>query len=218
MRWWRRGCCYRSSTMSRRFSTCRPGSPAPSCCCWPAASASPWSMRQDAVHETRSTLGHAPASAARAEAAAFAGEGHEPLEGAAPTAEPRKTMRQHAARDEIPELLLSRTSANCDHQRAAPPRPGTSPDARRSRGTTLRARRHGADTRQVGGARRRRRRSLGSLTMPRKRYAARVGVGRRRETTGRVSISGTNVAGAAAARPWPASASYRRGGECGPSS
>ena len=31
--------------------------------------------------------------------------------------------------------------------------------------------------------------------MPRKRYAARVRVGRRRETTGRVSISG-NVAGA----------------------
>jgi hypothetical protein len=63
-------------------------------------------MRQDAVHETRRTLGHAPASAARAEAAAFAGEGHEPLEGAAPTAEPRKPMRQHAAREEIAELLL----------------------------------------------------------------------------------------------------------------
>jgi hypothetical protein len=36
--------------------------------------------------------------------------------------------------------------------------------------------------------------------MPRKRYAARVGVGWRRETTGRVSISG-NGAGAAVRHP-----------------
>jgi hypothetical protein len=63
-------------------------------------------MRQDAVYETRGALGHAPAAAARAEAAALAGKGHEPLEGALPTAEPRKAMRQHAAREEIPELLL----------------------------------------------------------------------------------------------------------------
>ena len=63
-------------------------------------------MRQDAVHETRGALGHTPAPAARAEAAALAGKGHEPLEGAVPTAEPRKAMRQHAAREEISELLL----------------------------------------------------------------------------------------------------------------
>jgi hypothetical protein len=35
-------------------------------------------MRQDAVHETRGALGHTPAPAARAEAAALAGKGHEP--------------------------------------------------------------------------------------------------------------------------------------------
>jgi len=57
-------------------------------------------------HETRGALGHAAAPAARAEAAALAGKGHEPLEGAVPTAEPLKAMRQHAAREEISELLL----------------------------------------------------------------------------------------------------------------
>ena len=63
-------------------------------------------MRQDAVHETRGAFGHAPAPAARAEAAPLAGKGHEPLESTVPTAEPGKAMRQHAAREEISELLL----------------------------------------------------------------------------------------------------------------
>jgi hypothetical protein len=63
-------------------------------------------MRQDAVHEAGRALGHAPASAARAEAAALAGEGNEPLEGAVAAAEPCETVRQDTAREEIPELLL----------------------------------------------------------------------------------------------------------------
>lgn len=62
-------------------------------------------VRQDAVHEARGALGHAPASAARTESAALAGEGHEPLESAG-AAEPGKAMRQDAAREELPELLF----------------------------------------------------------------------------------------------------------------
>ena len=65
-----------------------------------------WNMRQDAVHEPRGALGHTPAPAARAEAAALAGKGYEPLEGAVAAAEPREAVREHAAREEIPKLLL----------------------------------------------------------------------------------------------------------------
>jgi hypothetical protein len=62
--------------------------------------------RQDAAHEAGRALGHAPAAAARAKAAALAGVRHQPLEGAVPTALPRKPVRQRAAREEVPELLL----------------------------------------------------------------------------------------------------------------
>jgi hypothetical protein len=65
-----------------------------------------WDMRQDAIHETRGTLGHAPPSAARTEAAALARERNQPLESAVTTAEPCEAMRQDAAREEIPELSL----------------------------------------------------------------------------------------------------------------
>jgi len=63
-------------------------------------------MWQDAVHEARGALGHAPAAAARAEATALAGEGHQPLEGAVATAEAREAVCQDAAREEVSELLL----------------------------------------------------------------------------------------------------------------
>jgi len=63
-------------------------------------------MWQDAVHEARGALGHAPAAAARAEATALAGKGHQPLEGAVATAEAREAVRQDAAREEVSELLL----------------------------------------------------------------------------------------------------------------
>jgi hypothetical protein len=86
--------------------------------------------QQDTVHETRRALGHAPAAAARAEAAALAGEAHEPLEGAVPTAEPRKAVRQHAARQEVPELLLHELRQAVAHRRHVPPHPETSPGAR----------------------------------------------------------------------------------------
>ena len=63
-------------------------------------------MRQDAIHETRGALGHAPAPAARTEAAALAREWNQPLESAVAAAEPCEAMRQDAAREEIPELSL----------------------------------------------------------------------------------------------------------------
>ena len=55
---------------------------------------------------SRGALGHAPASAARAEAAPLARERDQPLEGAVATAESRKAVLQNAACEEISELLL----------------------------------------------------------------------------------------------------------------
>jgi hypothetical protein len=63
-------------------------------------------MWQDAVHEPRGALRHAPAAAAWAEAAPLAGERDQPLEGALATAEAREAVRQDAAREEVSELLL----------------------------------------------------------------------------------------------------------------
>jgi len=63
-------------------------------------------VRQYAVDETRGGLGHASAPAARAEAAALARERNQPLESAVTAAEPCEAMRQDAACEEIPELLL----------------------------------------------------------------------------------------------------------------
>ena len=60
-----------------------------------------WNVRQDAAHQTRGALGHPPAAAARAEAAALARERDQSLERAVATAEPREAVRQHAARQEV---------------------------------------------------------------------------------------------------------------------
>jgi hypothetical protein len=58
------------------------------------------------VHEVGGTLGHAAAPAARAEAAAFAGERDQPLEGAGAAADAGKAVGQDAAGEEVAELLL----------------------------------------------------------------------------------------------------------------
>jgi hypothetical protein len=62
--------------------------------------------REHIIDEASGVLGHAPAPAARAETASLAGERDEPLERAVGAAETSETVRQHAAREEIPELLL----------------------------------------------------------------------------------------------------------------
>lgn len=62
--------------------------------------------RQHILDEARGGLGHAAADAPRAEAAAFARERHEPFERALAAPETGTAVRQHAAREEIPELLF----------------------------------------------------------------------------------------------------------------
>ncbi len=61
---------------------------------------------QHLVHQMGGALGHAPAPAARAEAAALARERHEPLERAGAASNPGKAMGQDAAGEEVPELPL----------------------------------------------------------------------------------------------------------------
>src|SRR6266542_1019086 len=63
-------------------------------------------VRQHVIHEASGGLGHAPAPAARAEAAPFAGERHEPLERALTAPHAGEAVRQHATGEEVPELLL----------------------------------------------------------------------------------------------------------------
>lgn len=62
--------------------------------------------RQHAVDEVRRSLDHPAAHAARAEAAALAGQRHETLGAARRTAEPGEPLRQHAAAEEAIELSL----------------------------------------------------------------------------------------------------------------
>lgn len=57
------------------------------------------------LNEVRSALGHAPAATARAEAAPFAAERHEPLERAVGAPHPREAVRQDATAQELPELV-----------------------------------------------------------------------------------------------------------------
>src|SRR5262249_61231520 len=59
--------------------------------------------RQHRVDETGGAFRHAPAAAAWAEAAARAGEGHDPLERAVGAPQAREPVRQHAAGQEVPE-------------------------------------------------------------------------------------------------------------------
>jgi hypothetical protein len=54
----------------------------------------------------RRTLGHPAATAARAEASAFARKRHQPIGTTVGTAKPGKPMREHAASDESLELAL----------------------------------------------------------------------------------------------------------------
>jgi len=62
--------------------------------------------RQHIIDEASGGLGHAAAAAAGAEAAAFARERHEPFERALAAPETAKAVRQHAAREEMPEFLF----------------------------------------------------------------------------------------------------------------
>ncbi len=63
-------------------------------------------LRQHLVDEIGGTLRHAPPSTARAEAASLAGEGQEALERAVGAPQPREAVGEHAAREELAELLL----------------------------------------------------------------------------------------------------------------
>ena len=62
--------------------------------------------RQHFVDETRGRFGHAPAAAARTEAPPFAGERYKSLERAVGAPEAREAVRQHAAGQEVSELLF----------------------------------------------------------------------------------------------------------------
>ncbi len=62
--------------------------------------------RQHAVDEAGGVLGHAPTTAARAEAATLARERHEPLEGAIAAPKAGEAQPQHAAREKVPKLLF----------------------------------------------------------------------------------------------------------------
>jgi len=62
--------------------------------------------RQNVVHEERGSLGHAPAHARRAEAAALAREGHPQLVAAAAARRPHEALREVAAHGEAAQLAL----------------------------------------------------------------------------------------------------------------
>ena len=62
--------------------------------------------RQDGVDQVGRLGGHAPAAAARAEAAALAREGHEPLEGAIAAAHAGEAAGEDPAAEEVTELAL----------------------------------------------------------------------------------------------------------------
>ena len=61
--------------------------------------------RQHLIDEARGALRHAPAAAARAEAATLAGERHESLERALPAPEAGEAVRQHTTGEKILEVL-----------------------------------------------------------------------------------------------------------------
>jgi hypothetical protein len=65
-----------------------------------------WGTWKHLVDEMRRALGHPTACAARAEAAAFARERHQPIGTAARTPKAGKAMREHAAADESLKLAL----------------------------------------------------------------------------------------------------------------
>jgi hypothetical protein len=61
---------------------------------------------QHAVHEAGGALGHAPAAAARTEAAPLAGKGNQPLLGTGVATQAGEAVGQDAAGEELAELLL----------------------------------------------------------------------------------------------------------------
>jgi hypothetical protein len=65
-----------------------------------------WDARQHVNEEAGGGLGHAPAPAARTETAILAGKGNQAFEGTLITPETSKAVRQHAAGQKVPELLL----------------------------------------------------------------------------------------------------------------
>ena len=62
--------------------------------------------REHTIHEVRCLFGHAPPAAARAEAASFAREWHQALEGAVAAADPREAPAQGPTAEELAELAL----------------------------------------------------------------------------------------------------------------
>jgi len=60
--------------------------------------------RQHILDEAGGGLGHAPAAAARTEAAPFARERHEPFDCAHVASKTGEAVRQHTAREEFAEL------------------------------------------------------------------------------------------------------------------
>jgi len=73
--------------------------------------------REHVVDEMRRALGHPAAAAARAEAAAFAGERNQPIGATVSTAKPGKPMREHAAAHESLELALHEQRARRTYER-----------------------------------------------------------------------------------------------------
>ncbi len=65
-----------------------------------------WYLWQHLVDEIGGTLRHAPPPTAQAEAAPPAGEGQEALKGAVGAPQPGEAVGEHAAREELAELLL----------------------------------------------------------------------------------------------------------------
>jgi hypothetical protein len=65
-----------------------------------------WGPREHVVDEMRGALGHPAASAARAEAATFAGERNQPIGATVGAAKPGKALREHAASSESLKLAL----------------------------------------------------------------------------------------------------------------
>lgn len=63
-------------------------------------------LGHDPVHQVRGRICHAPAAARRAEAAAFAGEGDDPVESAAVAMHPHESVGEDPAAQEAPELAL----------------------------------------------------------------------------------------------------------------
>jgi len=73
--------------------------------------------REHVVDEMRRALGQPAAAAARAEAAAFAGERNQPIGATVSTAKPGKPMREHAAAHESLELALHEQRARRTYER-----------------------------------------------------------------------------------------------------